>query len=118
MAELIQSLLDTPDDELADVLGAIDHWRWPRSDLNAWVPVLNKFDAVLEDAIRAYAVDELQLTPFTPSAKRTVCEILRFERLLLENSTNRKTFASYDVSISLFISVADAYSAYIYSVLS
>ncbi|KZV69516.1 hypothetical protein PENSPDRAFT_753267 [Peniophora sp. CONT] len=102
VAELIQSLLDTPDDELADVLGAIDHWRWPRSDLNAWVPVLNKLDAVLEDAIRAYAVDELQLTPFTPSAKRTVCEILRFERLLLENSTNRKTFASYDRINSLF----------------
>ena len=60
--------------------------------------MLNKFEAVLEEAIRAYAVDELQLTPFTPSSKRTVCEILRFERLLLENSTNRKTFASYCVS--------------------
>ena len=30
--------------------------------------------------------------------KKTRCEILRFERLLLENSTNRKTFNSYDVS--------------------
>ena len=34
---------------------------------------------------------------FTPLTKKTVCEILRFERLLLENSTNRKTFNSYDV---------------------
>ena len=68
--------------------------------------MLNKFDAVLEEAIRAYAVDELQLTPFTPSSKRTVCEILRFERLLLENSTNRKTFASYDVSYIRSFTVA------------
>ena len=69
--------------------------------------MLNKFDAVLEEAIRAYAVDELQLTHFTPSSKRTVCEILRFERLLLENSTNRKTFASYDVSSIRSFTVAD-----------
>ena len=80
------------------MLCRIESWKWPRSYLNAWVKVLNKFDAILEDVIRDYDVDKLQVNVFTPSTKRTVCEILRFERLLLENSTNRKTFSSYDVS--------------------
>ena len=79
------------------MLSEIDSWKWPRSDLNAWIKVLNKFDAVLEEVIRDYDVDKLQINPFTPATKRTVTEILRFERMLLENSTNRKMFSSYDV---------------------
>lgn len=98
VAELINKLLDTPEDDLHEVLSQIDTWRWPRSDLNAWIKVLNKFDAVLEDVIRDYDIDKLQTNVFTPATKKTVCEILRFERLLLENSTNRKTYNSYDVS--------------------
>ncbi|KAI5889571.1 uncharacterized protein SCHCODRAFT_02751097 [Schizophyllum commune H4-8] len=96
VAELINKLLATPNDDLADVLSQIESWKWPRSDLNAWIKVLNKFDAVLEEVIRDYDVDKLQINPFTPATKRTVSEILRFERMLLENSTNRKMFSSYD----------------------
>jgi E3 ubiquitin-protein ligase HUWE1 len=91
--------LNTPNDDLPQVLGKIDSWKWPRSDLNAWIKVLNKFDSILEEVIRDYDVDNLQLTVFTPVTKKTLCEILRFERLLLENSTNRKMFNSYDVSL-------------------
>ncbi|KAF8658329.1 hypothetical protein AX16_002096 [Volvariella volvacea WC 439] len=96
VAELITKLVNTPDDDLAEVLSQIDSWKWPRSDLNAWTKVLNKMDAVLETAIKDYDVDKIQINDFTPHAKRTICEILRFERLLLENSTNRKMFSSYD----------------------
>lgn len=96
VAELIEKLANTPEGSIADVLTQIDSWKWPRSDLNAWVKVLDKFDAILGDAISDYNVDKLQLNPFPPDTKRTLCEILRFERLLLENSTNRKTFNSYD----------------------
>ncbi|KAI6021384.1 hypothetical protein BKA83DRAFT_4464115 [Pisolithus microcarpus] len=96
VAELIEKLSNTPEGNIADVLTQIDSWKWPRSDLNAWVKVLDKFDAILGDAISDYNVDKLQLNPFSPATKRTLCEILRFERLLLENSTNRKTFNSYD----------------------
>ena len=98
VAELINKLLDTPNEDLHEVLSQIDSWKWPRSDLNAWIKVLNKFDAILEEAIRDYDIDNLQVNVFTPLTKKTVCEILRFERLLLVNSTNRKTFNSYDVS--------------------
>ncbi|KAF7332527.1 hypothetical protein MKEN_00135300 [Mycena kentingensis (nom. inval.)] len=96
VAELIARLLGTPNDDLSRVLAEIDAWKWPRSDLNAWIKVLNKFDAIMEEIIRDYQVDKLQVNVFTPATKATLCEILRFERLLLENSTNRKMFHSYD----------------------
>ena len=98
VAELIDKLLNTPNDDLHEVLSQIDSWKWPRSDLNAWIKVLNKFDVILEEIIRDYDVDNLQVNEFTPRTKAVLCEILRFERLLLENSTNRKMFNSYDVS--------------------
>ncbi|RPD73800.1 hypothetical protein L226DRAFT_488466 [Lentinus tigrinus ALCF2SS1-7] len=104
VVELISKLLDTPNEDLHEVLSQIDSWKWPRSDLNAWIKVLNKFDAILEEAIRDYDIDNLQVNVFTPLTKKTVCEILRFERLLLENSTNRKTFNSYDRLNSLMFS--------------
>ena len=109
VAELINKLLETPNDDLHEVLSQIEAWKWPRSDLNAWIKVLNKFDGILEEAIRDYDIDNLQVNVFTPLTKKTVCEILRFERLLLENSTNRKTFNSYDVR-PLFLRVVRAYS--------
>ncbi|KAH8119411.1 hypothetical protein DFH11DRAFT_1782299 [Phellopilus nigrolimitatus] len=96
VAALIADILATSTDDLARVLAPIDYWKWPRSDLNAWIKVLNKFDAVLEDVIREYDVDGLQVNNFSPQKKEAICEILKFERLLLENSTNRKMFNSYD----------------------
>lgn len=95
--ELINKLLNTPDADVAQTISEIDVWRWARSDLNAWIKVLNKFDAILEDIIREYEIDKLQTTQFKPASRKTLIEVLRFERLLLENSTNRKMYNSYDV---------------------
>ncbi|KAH9176781.1 hypothetical protein EDB89DRAFT_101881 [Lactarius sanguifluus] len=106
VAELISKLANTPNEDLHEVLSQIDSWRWPRSDLNAWIKVLNKFDAILEEVIQDYDIDKLQVNVFTPMTKKTVSEILRFERLLLENSTNRKTYASYD-RINSLLSTSD-----------
>ena len=97
--DLINTLIDTPTDDLAAFIAGIPEWRWPRSDLYAWIKVLNKFDDVLKDIIRDYDVDKLQVNVFTPLTKATLLEILRFERMLLENSTSRKLFSSYDVSL-------------------
>lgn len=90
-----------------EILKSVNAWRWPRSDLNAWIKVLNKLDDVMDEVIREYNVEKLQLEPFSPFKKELLSEILRFERLLLENSTNRKTFSSYDVRsfIVLFLRV-------------
>lgn len=97
LAEFIKKLAGASTEEVTQLLSEVDTWKWPRSDLNAWIKVLNRLDAILEDIIKEYDLDKLQLRPFTDEAKRTVTEILRFERLLMENSTNRKTFTSYDV---------------------
>jgi E3 ubiquitin-protein ligase HUWE1 len=96
VADLITNLLNTPKDDLPDIISQITAWKWPRSDLNAWINVLNKFDAILQEIINEYNIDILQLIPFTSCTKNILSEILRFERLLLENSTNRKMFNSYD----------------------
>jgi E3 ubiquitin-protein ligase HUWE1 len=97
VTELINQLLATPKAELTDVLAKIDIWTLPRSDLNAWIKVLNKFDEILEETIITYDIDNLQKTDFSPEHKALLSEVLRFERLLLENTTNRKSFNSYDV---------------------
>lgn len=95
---MITNIVNTPTQNLPDYLGPIDVWKWARSDLHCWIKVLNKFDSVLEEIIREYDIDKQQVKEFTPHAKKLVCSILTFERLLLENSTNRKLFNSYDVS--------------------
>lgn len=84
-------------DKLPQLLRSIDTWRWPKSDLFTWIEVLNKLDTVLEDVVQEYNIDNLQVNAFSPEKKQLICGILNFERLLLENSTNRKTFNSYDV---------------------
>lgn len=99
MAALISTILKASDDELIAILKDIDTWKWPRTDLNAWIKVLNRFDDIMDSIIREYNVEKLQLVPFSKFGKEVLSEILRFERLLLEYSTNRKTFNSYDVSL-------------------
>jgi E3 ubiquitin-protein ligase HUWE1 len=63
-----------------------------------WYSVLDRFDDILAQMIKDYNSDDLQMTPFTPSDKELIIQILRFERMLLDNSTTRKLFNSYDVS--------------------
>ena len=58
----------------------------------------------MDEIIIEYNVAKLQLNPFAEGTKELLSEILRFERLLLENSTNRKTFSSYDVRLILILS--------------
>ena len=50
MDALIASILQTNTDDLLALLQPIDAWRLPRSDLNAWIRVHNKFDAILGGA--------------------------------------------------------------------
>ncbi|KXN90585.1 E3 ubiquitin-protein ligase ptr1, partial [Leucoagaricus sp. SymC.cos] len=103
VAEFIKKVLNVSDEQLAHVLASVESWKWPRSDLNAWTKVLNKFDSILEDVINQYELDKVQLINFPSQTKALVSEILRFQRLLLENSTNRKTFSSYDRLNSLLL---------------
>ena len=55
----------------------------------------------MDESICEYNVAKLQLNQFLEGTKELLSEILHFERLLLENSTDRKTFSSYDVRFIL-----------------
>ncbi len=99
VAVLIDKILKTTtNDELATFL--LDHtvWYYPRGDLSSWIAVLDKFDSVLEEVVKAYDLDRPQIKPFDQETKRITLSILGYTRLLLENCTNRKLFSSYDVS--------------------
>jgi E3 ubiquitin-protein ligase HUWE1 len=106
---------NSPADELPALLLPIVHsgWTWPRTDLQHWIVPLNRFDSILEDVIRDYdlgSMEHCQTNAFTPRTKELVGAILAFEKVLLENSTNRKIFASFDVSCFLSLSLLESYA--------
>ncbi|KAJ9649422.1 E3 ubiquitin-protein ligase tom1 [Coniosporium tulheliwenetii] len=99
------------------------HWPFPRGDLYHWIPVLNRFDNILERFVQEYGLTEPQTQPFErrlllkgdeeqPSATRPgeeelenlgfsregdrelIEQILSFTRLLLENCGNRSLYSS------------------------
>ncbi|GAA6003447.1 E3 ubiquitin-protein ligase TOM1 [Rhodotorula paludigena] len=74
-------------------------WSWPRTDLQHWIVPLNRFDEILEQTITDYdlaGMEHAQTNSFTPRTKHLVLSVLAFEKLLLENSTNRKIFNGFD----------------------
>ena len=66
--------------------------------MHTWIPVIDKIDEILEGIITSYDLTKPQMNPFTPKDRELVLECLRFIRMLLENNTSRKLFASFDVS--------------------
>jgi E3 ubiquitin-protein ligase HUWE1 len=100
VVRLVQDLQNIPKNELAAFIQGISHWSWPRSELHVWFGVLDRFDEIMEGLIVQYDAANLQLSPFSNEDKALLFQILRFERMLLDNSTNRKLFNSYDVSHS------------------
>ncbi|KAM0790628.1 hypothetical protein ACM66B_004490 [Microbotryomycetes sp. NB124-2] len=103
IAALVSALKDehSTDDELPALLLPIVEkgWTWPRTDLQHWIVPLNRFDAILERVIRDYdlgSMEHAQTNAFTPRTKELLHSILAFEKILLEHSTNRKIYASFD----------------------
>lgn len=98
MVSYLDRLVAAPVEELVPILQEVDVWRWPRGDLHTWIPVIDRIDDVLEGIIGSYELSKPQMNPFTPKDRELVLESLRFTRLLLENNTSRKLYASFDVS--------------------
>ncbi|PWN38380.1 uncharacterized protein FA14DRAFT_159977, partial [Meira miltonrushii] len=94
--KLMESVMNASDDELPNILDGIVEWCWPRGDLHFWVPALNRFDTILEETCRDYDLSNLQINEFTPLRKRLIISVLHFSRLLIENSTSRKLYNSYE----------------------
>ena len=95
---LIEQISKASEDDLPAVLSSFRIWRYPRGDLHGWIPVLDHFDTILEGVVTSYDLDKIQINDFTPKTKELLLDILRVHKLLLENCTSRKLFASYDVS--------------------
>nr|XP_019010464.1 uncharacterized protein I206_04933 [Kwoniella pini CBS 10737]OCF49245.1 hypothetical protein I206_04933 [Kwoniella pini CBS 10737] len=93
---LALSIAKAPQDDLLPILQQFDSWKYPRGDLHTWVDVLDKFDDILAEITKSYDLHKIQVNDFTPKTRELVLEILRVQRLLLENCTSRKLFASYD----------------------
>ncbi|GAA6062543.1 hypothetical protein JCM10212_004309 [Sporobolomyces blumeae] len=101
IASFIDRIQQVPQDELPLLLDPIVKagWTWPRTDLQHWIYPLNRFDEILEQIIRDYDLSDMQhcqTNAFTPRTKELLLSILAFQKVLLENSTNRKIFAGFD----------------------
>lgn len=104
IAAFIKALQTVPQDELPQLLKPIvaEGWQWPRTDLQHWIYPLNRFDEILETVIRDYDLADTkhcQTNDFTPRTKELVLSVLAFQKVLLENSTNRKIFMGFDVRL-------------------
>lgn len=102
---LIKRLTDASEPDVVAVLKQLQIWRYPRADMNSFLPVTKKFGQILANIREMYAFGaaatgecKLQIETFSPEDRTLVLEILRFFRLLMENSTNRKQFDGYEVS--------------------
>ncbi|KAF9918729.1 hypothetical protein BX616_006259 [Lobosporangium transversale] len=93
---LIKTLKECPEAEIANHIEATPEWTWPRGDLFHWVGVLNRFDEILETLCKRYDMKKPQSKVMTPGDWRLTIAMLTFSRLLLENCTNRNLYASYE----------------------
>ncbi|KAF9353291.1 hypothetical protein BGX26_008924 [Mortierella sp. AD094] len=93
---LIKSLKECPDTEIATHIDATPEWIWPRGDLFHWVAVLNRFDDILDTLCKAHDMKKAQPKEFSEENRRLILAILGFSRMLLENCTNRNLYASYE----------------------
>lgn len=102
---LIKRLTDASEPDVVAVLKQLQIWRYPRADMNSFLPVTKKFGQILANVREKYGFGaaatgecKLQIESFSSEDRTLVLEILRFFRLLMENSTNRKQFDGYEVS--------------------
>ncbi|KAL9939308.1 hypothetical protein V8E36_002121 [Tilletia maclaganii] len=96
LAALLARITSKSDEDLPEVLDSISEWCWPRGDLHYWIGTLNRFDSILEKIVKDYEITKVQTNEFTPLCKKLLLSVLRFSRLLIENCTNRKLYASYE----------------------
>ncbi|KAK4704493.1 hypothetical protein P7C70_g1715, partial [Phenoliferia sp. Uapishka_3] len=101
IATFIAKLNTAHQDDIPELVQPVvqQGWSWPRTDLQHWIVPLNRFDTILETIIRDYdlaTMEHCQTNSFTPRTSQLLHAILAFEKILLENSTNRKIYSSFD----------------------
>ncbi|KAI9202106.1 uncharacterized protein BJ171DRAFT_461717, partial [Polychytrium aggregatum] len=103
---LSDQLVSCPQDDLPTLIHSLPEWSHPKGDMFHWIPVLNRFDLVLEaitkpiDSTPASSASILD-SELAPESVPIITSILHFTKLLWENCTNRNLYNSYEHLIKL-----------------
>ncbi|KAI8810926.1 hypothetical protein BJ742DRAFT_675473 [Cladochytrium replicatum] len=93
---LIENLTTCTESEIPEIVDGCHEWPYPKSDMYNWIPVLNRFDGILETVVESCGLKGIQKRPFTSDEKPTVLAILKISRLLWENCNNRNLYNSFE----------------------
>lgn len=112
LTDLIKQITDAPENDLPELLKKNMKWETSKSSLLNWVPVLNRFDAILERITTKYGLSEENCKPviLKNDDVALLSPVLDFTHMLLDNSTNKSVYASshrlFDLLNSPTISIA------------
>lgn len=97
LQEFITKATQVEEAELPALLESFGIWSFPRSDLYHWIPVLNRFDAILTRLVDSYDLKNAQNREFTSGDKRLLIEVLKFSAFLMDHCANRSIYSSSNV---------------------
>ncbi|KAI8992586.1 hypothetical protein BDB01DRAFT_738685 [Pilobolus umbonatus] len=94
---VIHHLTEDNEDQIEIWSQQLKEWNYPRSDLFHFIPLLNRFDQILQNICEAYNLTHyIQSTPFDISTKNKLLSILNISKLLFDNCNNRNLYNSYE----------------------
>uniref|UniRef100_A0A1I8ACG6 HECT-type E3 ubiquitin transferase n=1 Tax=Steinernema glaseri TaxID=37863 RepID=A0A1I8ACG6_9BILA len=93
--EMLQQVLNLEGTPLSDYLEKAE-WppNAPKTELQRWMPALNKFDTYMEHALKEK--DGRKIVDRVPEAKRLMQQIFRFSWMIYENTFSRSVYSSVD----------------------
>lgn len=96
LKQLMDTIVNTPTNQLVPVLALNMRWERPEGDLLQWVPVLNRFDEVLEAITTRYGLDETypRLQVFSPEDEAVASAVLQYTFLILDHCLDRQLYNS------------------------
>ncbi|KAI8817902.1 uncharacterized protein EV422DRAFT_196979 [Fimicolochytrium jonesii] len=92
----ISTLAEAPEADIPRHVNEVEVWPFPKTDFHHWIPVLNRFDSILETLNDQYDMKHMQSKPFTAEHKILLLAILNFTTSLWKHCTNRSLYNSYE----------------------
>jgi hypothetical protein len=104
---IIERITTCLDDELTNVLSEFTRWEFPKGDLNHWIGPLNRFDGILDKAVKEHGFRDtpykIQEKPFSEELAECLCQIMRVTVLLFHNCSFRTLYGSSQVTPKLSV---------------
>ncbi|KAJ3152973.1 hypothetical protein HDU86_005428 [Geranomyces michiganensis] len=94
--QFVEELTDCPEGEIAEKVRRVANWPFAKTDFFHWVPVLNRFDNILETLIAEYQLSALQTKDFSADHKALLLAVLSLTTQLWKHCTNRSLYNSYE----------------------